>query len=985
VAGGTFVDGAYHPSRRRFAGISGRHEGQYQRFTRLARLASEAAGGDDALVAVLDEGAISVLGCHGAAPETLGLDDARIRALPQSGTRVIADTSAVAGDDAAALERIGIRRYAGFRLQASDGRSLGGLIEYGSEPGPFDERSQRLLAGIGALVGDELATIGDSISEVAEWQGARRYRALTGSRSEAVFTVDQQSRITSGNTALARLTGKEPGQLKGQLLANLVVEEDQSSVRQGLDAALAGEAQSLRLRLRGGHGNAYNVAVTITPVGVGEDHRELVVVGRDISETVAAEQRLDLALESSGQGIWEWDADTGRVYRSHHLRRVVEADTSADWVDEETWLQCLHPSDRDSFRALIDQEPGAVDRPEQGQWRLDCGAQGYRWFQWHARVFSHFGDGRPARVVGAVADIHDLKLAEDRRLREAGRMALAVRAGGAGSFELGLDNRSLDYDARMHELIGLTENDEPVGIQGFIKQFHFDDQTSLGEDLAALAQGQTTLDREHRIIDVRGVVRHLRLLAQRMEGADGSPLLVGTCWDVTDARAMEEQLAFQARHDALTGLANRYEFERHLAQLQDEVDAGKDQVAVGFIDLDRFKIVNDTAGHGAGDELLRQLGASLARSIRGSDMLARLGGDEFGLVVRHCTIADAHRRLEGLIDGLKGWQFQTEDRVFEVSASGGIAALEPGGTVATAMSHADVACYAAKVRRRGSVAIYEADEGDTGQHHRELELAAGIRAALTEDRFRLYGQLIEPCHSGLEDSGGFIELLVRMVDSDGDLVRPDLFIPAAEHYDLMVAVDRWIVNNSLLGAWQDFAVREGVRLSINLSGQSINDPGFLEFVLDIIDQSRIPPDRINFEITETAVMTHMGNARVVVDELRQRGCAVALDDFGSGLSSFNYLRHFNVDFVKIDGGFVREMVNSEPDRIIVQSINDLAHRLGAQTIAEFVTDEAVFDTVRAIRVDYAQGYAIGRPEPLASYYSVWPGDEDAADNADEPG
>jgi EAL domain-containing protein (putative c-di-GMP-specific phosphodiesterase class I) len=200
----------------------------------------------------------------------------------------------------------------------------------------------------------------------------------------------------------------------------------------------------------------------------------------------------------------------------------------------------------------------------------------------------------------------------------------------------------------------------------------------------------------------------------------------------------------------------------------------------------------------------------------------------------------------------------------------------------------------------------------------------------------------------------------------------DLFIPAAERYELMVAVDRWVVHNALLGDWHELAISEGIRLSVNLSAQSINDETFLGFVLDVIDRSRLPPDRINFEITETAVMTHLGNARVVVDELRQRGCTVALDDFGSGLSSFSYLRHFNVDFVKIDGGFVRAMVSSEPDRIIVESINDLAHRLGAQTIAEFVTDEPVLDSVRAIRVDYAQGYAIGRPEPVTSYYGIWP-------------
>lgn len=682
------------------------------------------------------------------------------------------------------------------------------------------------------------------------------------------------------------------------------------------------------------------------------------------------------ALEIAGQGVWEWRADSGRIYVSRHLRARLGLPEDSAWVRLEDWLACLHPGDRETFRDLVATGHEREHDLLTGQWRLDCGRKGYRWYQWHASIGRQHTGTRPDYVVGALADIHDLKLAEDRRLREAGRMALAVRAGGAGSFELELDRNALHYDARMHELIGLTEEEAAVGTQGLVECFHPEDREGIRADLASLAAGEGSLDAERRVLLDSGDTRYVRLLAQRMEAADGSALLVGTCWDVTNARAMEEQLAYQARHDALTGLANRYEFERRLGEAQAQVDGGLWEASVGFIDLDRFKIVNDTAGHGAGDELLRQLGSYLSESLRGDDILARLGGDEFGLIVHNCSSADAERRLEEVLAGLRGWQFHSHGRVFEVSASAGIAALEPGGNVASAMSHADVACYAAKMRGRGGVAVYEADDSDTGQHHRELQIAADIRSALGSDRLLLYGQLIEPCHPAPNENAGFIELLVRMKDPSGNLIRPDVFIPAAEHYELMVAVDRWVVETALLGQWHDFALREGTRLSLNLSAQSINDDDFLSFVLGVIDRAQLPPDRINFEITETAVMTQISSARMVVDELRQRGCTVALDDFGSGLSSFNYLRHFNVDFVKIDGGFVRSMVNSEPDRIIVESINDLAHRLGARTVAEYVTDAAVLDAVRAMRVDYAQGYAIGRPEPVTSYYGMWMDDDD---------
>ena len=935
----------------------------------------EVVGGGSGLVALIDEGDVTVVARTGAAPAALSRDDAYARPVASGCVLRIRDTSRDVRDGAVALAAAGVSWYVGLPLTDGDGSVVGLFAVFDDQPGSLNPTEESLLEAISCLARDDLTAEQTALPG----QGAADRRDHDSrpdeSLDQAVYTLDSAGRLRSLTHALAALTGYCVSELEGTALSRLVAERDRSAVKRRVERALAGQAVAFRTRLLHRDGNEREAGLVLVACGTGSDGAELVGVAREMEPARTAEARLDLALEASGQGVWEIDEGTRRIFRSSHLRHALGCPDAADWIDVAEWEACVHPADRSEFRALMANGRADEDSATTGQWRLDCGERGYRWFQWHARVLDDHREGRPRRIIGAVADIHDLKLAEDRRLREAGRMALAVRAGGAGSFELELDTNRLDYDARLQELLGLASGDEKLTAQGLVARFHPEDQEGVRADLAALAAGQGDLDRERRVRHTDGEIRHVRLLAQRMDAADGSGLVVGTAWDVTDSRAMEAKLAYQARHDALTGLANRYEFERHLADVQAQVDAGASEAAVGFIDLDRFKIVNDTAGHGAGDDLLRQLGAYLSRSLRADDLLARLGGDEFGLIARNCGSADAQRRLEALINGLEGWQFHAHERVFEVSASAGVAALEPGATVATVMSHADVACYAAKMRGRRNVAVYEAGEGDTGQHHRELQLAADVRAALSEERLTLHGQLIEPCHPGPRE-GGFIELLVRMIGHDGELIRPDLFIPAAEHYDLMVAVDRWVVENALLGEWHDLAVKEGIRLSVNLSGQSINDEGFLDFVLDVIDRSSVPPDRVNFEITETAVMTQISNARTVVDELRQRGCTVALDDFGSGLSSFNYLRHFNVDFVKIDGGFVRAMVESEPDRIIVESINDLAHRLGANTIAEFVTDSAVLDSVRAMRVDYAQGFVIGRPEPVTSYYGVWPQGDD---------
>jgi len=434
--------------------------------------------------------------------------------------------------------------------------------------------------------------------------------------------------------------------------------------------------------------------------------------------------------------------------------------------------------------------------------------------------------------------------------------------------------------------------------------------------------------------------------------------------DITRARTLQKELAQLATHDALTGLRNRTAFEHALTEHCVAVAATGAVHSLCFLDLDRFKIINDTAGHAAGDALLREVGRLIREQMRRNDLVARLGGDEFGILLFGCDLDDGRAIAERLIDRIGRIRFAWDGRVYEVGASVGIARVD-GETplAADVMSRADVACYAAKAAGRNRVSIYHPSEGDARRHHTELHTAAGIRAALDTDRFVIYAQEIRD----LRPSGhlqAHAELLVRMRDEHGKLLAPGAFIPAAERYGLMASIDRWMIRRVL--EFFDRAILSVPRLSvsINLSANSLDDPGLPAYLAGALERSALPPHRLRFEITETSLINNITHARRLVEDLRSAGCAIMLDDFGAGLSSFAYLEQFPADYLKIDGSFVRKLAVSPIDRAIVESINDVGHKIGAVTIAEFVEDEATLDLVREIGIDMAQGWHTGRPEPL---------------------
>ena len=422
-----------------------------------------------------------------------------------------------------------------------------------------------------------------------------------------------------------------------------------------------------------------------------------------------------------------------------------------------------------------------------------------------------------------------------------------------------------------------------------------------------------------------------------------------------------EELKKLASHDSLTGLINRYEFERRADRLLTTVQYDKTEHAVCYLDLDQFKVVNDTCGHIAGDELLRQLATILRHAVRKRDTLARLGGDEFGILMEHCPLSNAKRVAAEVQKAVHDYQFSWEEHTFRVGVSIGLVVInETTPNLTELLKCADAACYMAKDLGRNRTHVYRYEDLELAQRHGEMQWIERIHNGMEEDRFCLYAQPIEAL--GRCNKNSYYELLIRMEDKGGQIILPGAFLPAAERYNVITKIDRWVIKKAFtLLAENPVFFNQINTISINLSGQSITELEILDFIITQLDETGIGGDKICFEITETATIANLSAAMKFISTLKGLGCLFALDDFGSGLSSFAYLKNLNVDYLKIDGMFVKDIVVDPIDHAMVKSINEIGQVMGMQTIAEFVENDEIKDMLREIGVNYAQGYAIGKP------------------------
>lgn len=433
--------------------------------------------------------------------------------------------------------------------------------------------------------------------------------------------------------------------------------------------------------------------------------------------------------------------------------------------------------------------------------------------------------------------------------------------------------------------------------------------------------------------------------------------------DTTEKQRALREIEYQARHDSLTGLANRAYLADVLKSLWADDTPGRFHAFL-YVDLDQFKVINDTCGHSAGDEALLEIAALLKSHVRDSDLVARLGGDEFGILLPNCDEKNAVKKAVELLSAFQSFRFVAKAQVFPVGASIGVIEIsELGPSVESVMTAADAACYAAKNGGGDKIRVYRADDTDIVLHKSEMSWLSRLRNAIEEDHFVLFFQEIH-CLNDASDGVRHKEILLRYKDETGRFIPPGAFIPSAERYNLMPAIDRWVFKAVCMHLQRNKhanAAREII--SVNLSGTTLSDETFPEFVMNIIKETGVDPASLCFEITETAAISNLTAARRFVTIFKEMGCSISLDDFGSGMSSFNYLRSLPVDYLKIDGTFIKECHTNQTDLAMTEAINHLGKILGLKTVAEFVENDAIYKKLKEIGIDYAQGYGLHVPEP----------------------
>ena len=570
-------------------------------------------------------------------------------------------------------------------------------------------------------------------------------------------------------------------------------------------------------------------------------------------------------------------------------------------------------------------------------------------------------EGQPY-VLGHAQDVTDRVHAE-RALRESEQRFKDFAEVAADFFwELDDQLRFIYLSERCHEVMGVNADHMMNKTWKLLLDEGLQDERKWSRHLQELDKRIAFEDFEVTWIRPDGDARVIRISGRPVVNGHGEFCgYRGVSRDVTEAYLMTQKIAYQATHDGLTGLVNRREFERRLSMAVNAAKRVGSHHALCYMDLDQFKLVNDTAGHIAGDELLENLADVLRQKSRAADTLARLGGDEFGLLLENCPLDKALEIAQAVVESINNFVFEWEGRTFDIGISIGLVPITQDTLDSVqALTQGDVACYTAKDLGRNQVHVYSGKGGEPSSRHLELYRANEIREALTAQSFELYVQPIYDLVAEARDLK-YYEILVRLIDNKGNTLPPRQFIPAAERYGMMPAVDRWVVKNVLDYFGGKHVLPEGVGISINLSGYSVADAKFADDLVGEIQRTVLSPSCICFEINENAVMRNLSTAIQFIKRIKALGCEFALDDFGSGLSSVAYLRSLSIDYLKIDGAFVREMDSAAPDHSVVSMINNLGHMVGTKTIAEAVENEGEIAGLKQLGVDCAQGYVLGRP------------------------
>jgi len=677
--------------------------------------------------------------------------------------------------------------------------------------------------------------------------------------------------------------------------------------------------------------------------------------------------RDELYAHAANDGIWDFDVESGKLRFSPRWKAMMGYEPEELDDDALDWHHLVHPDDMVRVQGRIREHLEGKKPLFESVHRMRHKTGDWRWVVSRAKARVD-EEGRLTRLLGVELDITDQKLYEEALFREKESAQITLQSIGDGVVTTDAECRVEYLNPVAEDLTGWKLDDASGRpIDEIFRGFHEETCEPLENPLAVAIRRNRPhksvrptllIRRDGNELYIESTAAPIRSDAGRVSGG------VLVFHDVSESRELNRRLSYHASHDMLTGLVNRREFESRLERALKNARSREAQYALCYMDLDQFKIVNDSCGHSAGDAMLGQLGALLKSKIRWRDTLARLGGDEFGVLLENCTVDEAIESAENLLSSVQEFRFMWEDRSFRVGASIGVVPLSPEtASIAELLTAADSACAAAKEAGRNRIHVYETNDIDLMRRRREMQWAARINTALEEARFELFRMNIMPLQE--QNMGAHYELLLRMKDENGQIVSPDVFINAAERYGITPQIDRWVIENAFRWLVSEADERKRLALcSINLSGQSLGDEKFLPFVIEQFDRSGLDPTKICFEITETAAIASFSQANRFIQSLKELGCKFALDDFGTGLSSFGYLKHFPVDFLKIDGSFVKEILHDPIDREMVRSINEIGHLTGKQTIAEWAENEEIVTMLRSIGVDFAQGYAIDEPHRI---------------------
>lgn len=681
-------------------------------------------------------------------------------------------------------------------------------------------------------------------------------------------------------------------------------------------------------------------------------------------------ERLELALRGSNDGLWDWNLKNNEVYFSPRWKSMIGyADDEIGHIPEE-WLSRIHPDDLPAIQSALQAYLEGRTASYEHVLRMRHKDGGWRWILTRGLALRD-QQGQPYRIVGTHTEVTQRIELEQRLAEQKERLHIVLMSMGDGVIVTDARGQIELLNPAAEQLTGWSLA-EALGqpLERVARIVTEDDGQPLGADAlhALLREGRHELPAR---LARRGTLQaflDIELNTSSIQGGSGQDGLVLILHDVSETRRLLEQMSWQASHDPLTGLPNRMAFGEHLKGLLQSARTDQQQHALLYMDLDQFKVVNDTCGHHAGDELLMNIAHILRSAVRRDDMIARLGGDEFAGLLPNCSMEVAKRVANQLRESILDFSFYWQERVFNVGVSIGIVGIGPEWDSADdILRAADIACYAAKEEGRNRLHVYKQADEAMSQRVEQLGMASQIQLALREDRFILYAQPLKHLPLPSSEDGLNLEVLVRMLDREGKIIAPGLFISAAERYNHMQSIDRWVVSATLARLQQAMQTPGAPALrhaGINLSGNSLTDEGMLGFIEDEIRRYRFPEGLICFEITETAIISNMHQAMNFIQRMKALGCTFALDDFGSGLSSFAYLKAMPVDYLKIDGVFVRDIESDTHDRTFVQAIHQVGRTLGLRTIAEFVENAATERILREMGVDYAQGYGISPPKPL---------------------